>query len=130
MSLYFKIKNEKIFSDLPELKEFFKKVNEDFDSDFVETCVVNNYLRGGVCDCGGLWHLDAIILSLAPLSMSAHKDLTDVCYLQAIGKSFWKLDEDITVVLNPGDLLFLSKQTKHEVWGEGPRLGILSASRW
>jgi quercetin dioxygenase-like cupin family protein len=42
-----------------------------------------------------------------------------------IGQSFWKLSGEETIVLNPGDLVFLSKEITHEVWGEGPRMGIL-----
>ena len=35
------------------------------------------------------------------------------------------MDGKETVVINPGDLLFISKKITHEVWGEGPRMGVL-----
>jgi hypothetical protein len=35
------------------------------------------------------------------------------------------LGEEV-ITLNPGDILFLSNEITHEVWGEGPRMGILN----
>lgn len=128
--LWFKIKNRKIASDIPELKDFYQKLNNDFDSEFVEECKFNDNWSVGQCTCNGLWHVDGPVLSLASVAMHPHKDISDTCYLQILGKSFWKLDDQDTITLNPGDLLFVSKTITHEVWGEGPRLGLLMVSKW
>jgi quercetin dioxygenase-like cupin family protein len=56
--------------------------------------------------------------------VSPHRDAHDASYLQILGQSFWKLGEE-TIILNPGDIVFLSKEITHEVWGEGPRMGVL-----
>jgi hypothetical protein len=128
--LWFKIKNRKIFNEMPELKIFCDNINKDFDSYFDENCKFNDNWLNGRCTCGGLWHMDGPVISLAHQTMSAHKDLTDTCYLQVLGKSFWKLNGQETVILGPGDILFVSKEITHEVWGEGPRLGILMVSKW
>jgi hypothetical protein len=42
-----------------------------------------------------------------------------------LGNSFWKIDDKRTVVLKPSDVIFISNTVSHEVWGEGPRFGVL-----
>jgi hypothetical protein len=124
-TLWFKIKNRKIFSDMPDLKTFCEKLNQDFNSEFFEGCEFNDNWYSGTCNCSGIWHIDGPVISLSPEHMDKHKDIMDVAYVQVLGKSFWKLNDQDTVVLNPSDVLLLPKTTSHEVWGEGPRLGIL-----
>jgi hypothetical protein len=128
--LWFKIKNRQILSDFDGVREFCEKVNKDSNSVFIENCAFNDDWQSGNCNCDGLWHIDGPVVSLSPAAMHPHKDLADTCYLQVLGKSFWKLDGKETIVLNPGDLVFVSKTITHEVWGEGPRLGLLMVSKW
>ncbi len=123
--LWFKVKNRRLFDDLPELKSFFEKINKDFDSEYFEKCPYYDDWLGGRCRCKGIWHVDGPVISLDDERVSPHKDVGDAAYLQILGSSFWKLNETETVVINPGDILFLSKHTSHEVWGEGPRMGLL-----
>jgi hypothetical protein len=123
--LWFKIKNRRLFGDMPDLKPFFEKINKDFDSEFFEDCTYYDDWFAGRCRCKGLWHIDGPVISLDDETVSPHRDVSDAAYLQILGKSFWKLDGKETVVLNPGDILFISNRITHEVWGEGPRMGIL-----
>jgi hypothetical protein len=123
--LWFKIKNRRLFDDLPDLKEFFEKINKDFDSAYLEKCKFYDDWENGRCNCRGIWHIDGPVISLDSETMSAHKDIRDSAYLQILGNSYWKLDGKETITLKPGDLLFVSKEITHEVWGQGPRMGIL-----
>jgi len=124
--LWFKVKNRRIFDDLPDLRDFYKKINQDFNSEFYEQCPYYDDWFSGRCRCKGMWHIDGPVISLDGSTVSPHKDVSDAAYIQILGKSFWKLDGNETIVLNPGDLLLISNKITHEVWGEGPRMGILS----
>jgi hypothetical protein len=124
-SLWIKIKDRQVWSDFPELKNFMEKLNKDSDSDFLEDCRWNEDWKNGVCSCDNIWHLDGYVVSLLPGVVESHKDILNSCYLQIIGKSFWKIDGLDVVELSPGDAIFVSKTATHEVWGDGPRCGIL-----
>ncbi len=123
-TLWFKIKNRRLFDDIPDLKPFFEKINKDFGSEYFENCTYYDDWFGGLCKCKGIWHVDGPVISLDNGVVSPHRDAHDASYLQILGQSFWKLGEE-TIILNPGDIVFLSKEITHEVWGEGPRMGIL-----
>ena len=41
-TLWFKIKNRRLFDDLPDLKGFFEKINKDFSSEYYDKCT---YIR-------------------------------------------------------------------------------------
>jgi hypothetical protein len=124
--LWFKIKNRRLFDELPDLRDFYKKINQDFNSEFYEECTYYDDWFSGRCRCKGIWHIDGPVISLDNKTVSPHKDVSDAAYLQILGQSFWKLDGKETIILNPGDLLLISNKITHEVWGEGPRMGILS----
>jgi hypothetical protein len=124
-TLWFKIKNRRLFDDIPDLRPFFEKLNKDFGSDFFEECAYYNDWFAGRCNCKAVWHMDGPVISLDGGTVSAHRDVSDASYIQVLGKSFWKLGEEV-ITLNPGDILFLSNEITHEVWGEGPRMGILN----
>jgi hypothetical protein len=124
-TLWFKVKNRRLFGDLPDLKPFFEKINKDSDSEYYDECTYYDDWFDGQCKCKGIWHVDGPVISLDDETVSAHRDIHDAAYLQILGQSFWKLDGKETVVLNPGDLLLISKEITHEVWGQGPRMGIL-----
>ena len=124
-NLWIKIKNRKVWSDFPELKNFMEKLNKDSNSNFIEECKWNEDWQNGVCNCGNRWHLDGFVVSLLPGVVQSHKDVADSYYLQIIGKSFWKIDGLHVFELFPGDVMFISKTVTHEVSGNGPRSGIL-----
>jgi hypothetical protein len=124
-TLWFKIKNRRLFDDIPDLKPFFEKLNKDFNSEYYDECTYYNDWENGVCNCEGLWHVDGLVISLDNGVVSPHTDVSDAAYLQMIGQSFWKLGGEETIILNPGDVVFLSNKIIHKVWGEGPRMGIL-----
>jgi hypothetical protein len=124
-TLWFKIKNRRLFDDIPDLKPFFEKINKESGSEYYDECPYYDNWQGGICNCEGIWHVDGPVISLDSGTVSMHRDAHDAAYLQMLGQSFWKLDGRETVVLNPGDILFISKKVRHEVWGEGPRMGIL-----
>jgi hypothetical protein len=56
-----------------------------------------------------------------------HKDIEDVLYVQFIGSVAWKIWEEKkekVYILNPGDGIFVQKNTYHEVISITPRAGI------
>lgn len=124
-TLWFKIKNRRLFDDMPDLKPFFEKINKDSGSKYYDECTYYDEWLAGLCNCDGIWHVDGPVISLDNGVVSPHKDVHDAAYLQILGQSFWKLGGEETIALNPGDLLFLSNEITHEVWGQGPRMGIL-----
>ena len=124
-TLWFKIKNRRLFDDIPDLKPFFEKLNKDFGSEYFDECTFYDDWMTGMCNCKGIWHIDGPVISLDNGTVSPHKDVMDSAYIQILGDSFWRLDGKDTIVLNPGDIVFVSKDITHEVWGQGPRMGIL-----
>lgn len=123
--LWIKIKQRQIFSDMPEIKDFLLKLNVAFSFEFNENCSFNDDWQTGKCDCDDQWHIDGFVVSLSPKTMATHNDVHNSCYLQLVGYSFWELNGQEPIKLEPGDLLFVCKDTTHKVWGEGPRSGIL-----
>lgn len=124
-TLWFKIKNRRLFDDIPDLKPFFEKLNKDSNSEYFDDCIFYDNWLEGKCNCDGIWHIDGPVISLDDSVVSAHKDIKDSAYIQILGNSFWKLDGKETITLKPGDIVFISKDITHEVWGQGPRMGIL-----
>ncbi len=124
-TLWFKIKNRRLFDNIPDLKPFFEKINRDHGSQYYDECKYYDNWHSGWCTCEGIWHVDGPVISLDNGVVSPHKDVRDSAYLQMLGQSFWKLDGKETITLKPGDIVFISKDITHEVWGEGPRMGIL-----
>jgi hypothetical protein len=124
-TLWFKIKNRRLFDDLPDLKPFFEKINKDYGSEYYDECTYYDDWFNGSCNCKGIWHVDGPVISLDNGVVSPHKDVHDASYLQILGQSFWKLGGEEIITLNPGDLLLISNKITHEVWGQGPRMGIL-----
>jgi hypothetical protein len=126
--LWIKSITGKIVEDVSELKDFIVKINKDFgiNLDF-QKCLSYKKPLVGRCTCNSVWHADGLVVSLAVKHISDHKDIFDAGYIQLIGKSFWKIngDEKNIITLNPGDLLLLPNELNHEVWGEGPRAGVL-----
>jgi hypothetical protein len=56
-----------------------------------------------------------------------HEDIEDVLYVQFIGSVAWKVWEEKkekVYILNPGDGIFVQKNTYHEVRSITPRAGI------
>jgi hypothetical protein len=123
-TLWFKIKDRIPFNLIPDLKSFCIKLNEDFGSKYIETCNFNQNWDGR-CNCPGVWHIDTPLMSLSSIAMSKHKDLHPAAYIQILGQSFWEIDGQTKITLNPSDLLLLYKGTDHQVWGEGPRFAVL-----
>ena len=124
-TLWFKIKSRRLFDDMPDLKPFFEKINKDFGSEYYDECTYYDEWLAGTCNCDGIWHVDGPVIYLDNGMVSAHRDVKDAAYLQILGQSTWKLIGEETIILNPGDLIFLSNKINHQVWGEGPRMGIL-----
>jgi hypothetical protein len=118
----------KVWEDFEDLKDFIYKLNKDFGfTESFEDCSFYKHWSDRPCTCNCLWHSEGFRISLANRFVSEHSDPWDACYFQIIGKSFWKIkgSEDVEYELNPGDILFFPKSTTHEVWSEGPRVGIL-----
>lgn len=130
--LWIKSQTGKVW-DIPQLKDYIYKLNKD--TQFKETadyCTCHEYEFRNIDKCNSSWHLDGIIISLAQRRISEHKDLKDSIYLQMVGKSFWKIKgkEEVEIELEPGDVIMVPNEVSHEVWGEGPRSGLLLASHW
>lgn len=128
--LWIKIKQRQIFSDMPEIKDFLVNLNADFNLEFNENCSFNDSWDFGICKCNHTWHMDGFVVSLSPKTMATHNDVHNSCYLQLVGYSYWELDGKDPIKMEPGDLLFVSQDTTHKVWGEGPRSGILFVEKY
>jgi hypothetical protein len=108
-----------IFNDFKGVSELLYKLNNSKDNSHCE------YYNDNWCSCDSYWHFQGIRISLSNRLVSDHHDPHDIFYWQILGTSFWKVDNDITYTLNPGDLLYLPKESSHEVWCDGPRAGLL-----
>lgn len=125
--LWIKSLSGKVWEYIPELKNFLYDLNNDFsNSEDFEHCSYYSGTYSRVCDCKSIWHTEGMVVSLASRLVSEHRDVFDAGYIQLIGRSFWKIEgEEEICVLDPGDMLLLPNELTHEVWGEGPRMGIL-----
>jgi hypothetical protein len=125
--LWIKSLSGNVWNDLPELKHFLYMLNNDFNNnENFENCSYYSGTFSRDCNCKSIWHTEGMVVSLASRLVSEHRDAFDAGYVQLIGKSFWKIDgKENICVLNPGDLLLLPNELTHEVWGDGPRAGIL-----
>ena len=122
--LWIKIKDRKPFGHISDLRRFCDYLNKDFNSTYKESCDFNRDWDKR-CNCPGIWHIDGPVISLSNTRISQHKDTSNACYIQILGNSFWRLDGKKDITLKPSDVVFISKDTSHEVWGEGPRFGVL-----
>jgi mannose-6-phosphate isomerase-like protein (cupin superfamily) len=110
-----------LFEEFPEISNLLCQLNKDVDN---SDCIYyKDTLKGH--DCGSDWHPQGIRMSLSNRVVPDHHDPWDIFYWQIVGTSFWKIDNDITYVLEPGDLLYLPLENSHEVWCDGPRAGLL-----
>ena len=108
-----------IFKDFNGVSELLYKLNNMTDNSHCE------YYNDKMCSCSSDWHFQGIRISLSNRLVSDHHDPHDIFYWQILGTSFWKIDNDITYTLNPGDMLYLPLENSHEVWCDGPRAGLL-----
>jgi hypothetical protein len=108
-----------IFKDFKGVSELLYKLNDSKDN---SDC---KYYSNAWCSCDSYWHFQGIRISLSNRLVSDHHDPHDIFYWQILGTSFWKVDNNITYTLNPGDMLYLPKESSHEVWCDGPRAGLL-----
>jgi hypothetical protein len=122
--LWIKIKDRRPFGHIPDLRDFCHQLNKDFESKYIEGCDFNKDWDKP-CSCFGIWHIDGPVVSLSNIHISKHKDIKIAAYIQILGNSFWKLNDNKTITLKPSDVIFLNKDIEHEVWGEGPRFGVL-----
>ena len=108
-----------IFKEFKGVSELLYGLNNEQED---TTC---GYYKVMGHDCSLDWHFQGIRVSLSNRLVSDHHDPHDIFYWQILGTSFWKIDNDITYTLNPGDLLYLPLENSHEVWCDGPRAGLL-----
>lgn len=108
-----------IFENFNDVSELLYDLNNSKDN---KEC---QYYKEKGHDCKSDWHFQGIRISLSNRLVSDHHDPHDIFYWQILGTSFWKVNKDITHTLHPGDLLYLPKESSHEVWCDGPRAGLL-----
>jgi mannose-6-phosphate isomerase-like protein (cupin superfamily) len=108
-----------LFEEFPEISDLLYKLNNSVDN---REC---GYYNNQHHNCDSDWHPQGIRMSLSNRLVSDHHDPHDIFYWQIVGTSFWKIDNDITYVLEPGDMLYLPLENSHEVWCDGPRAGLL-----
>ena len=108
-----------IFNDFNGVSELLYSLNNSRDNSHC------GYYNNSSCSCDIPWHFQGIRISLSNRLVSSHHDPHDIFYWQILGTSFWKVNNDITYTLHPGDLLYLPKESSHEVWCDGPRAGLL-----
>jgi hypothetical protein len=108
-----------IFENFNNVSELLYDLNNSKDN---RKC---QYYKERGHNCESDWHFQGIRISLSDRLVSDHHDPHDIFYWQILGTSFWKVNNDITHTLYPGDLLYLPKESSHEVWCDGPRAGLL-----
>lgn len=119
-----------VWNHFPEIKDFLIKLNRDFniEADFSD-CNFYKHWDSRSCNCEALWHSEGVKVSLGDKFVPAHSDPWDAFYFQIIGKSFWRITDPegdaVVYELDEGDILFFPIETSHEVWSEGPRMGLL-----
>lgn len=131
--LWIKCQTGQMWEDFPQLKDFIKNLNGDTKfKDGADYCTCHESNFNASKRCNSTWHLSGMIISLASKRISEHKDVDDFAYLQIKGSSFWRIvgNEEKEFVLNQGDMIIGPKEISHEVWGEGPRSGLLLMSPW
>ena len=69
-----------------------------------------------------LAHLYVNILNTE--SLGPHKDDVDVWFWQIKGTTLWEIENEGQYTLNEGDLIYIPKNTGHNVIPLGPRAGI------
>lgn len=57
-------------------------------------------------------------------SFGRHKDTVNVFFWQAQGRTKWEFDNGLEYTLEPGDLIFVPRETYHNVIPLEPRIGI------
>lgn len=128
--LWIKSQTGNVWEQIPQLKDYIYKLNQETNSDKkYDYCTCHDYKFKDVSKCNSGWHLDGLIISLAQRRISEHKDIKNSIYLQILGQSFWKIrgKEDTEFILDPGDIIMVPNEVSHEVWGNGPRSGLLLA---
>lgn len=80
---------------------------------------VKNVLKDLECNYAHLY----FNISTKAETFGKHKDTIDVYYWQCQGVTEWTV-EDKTVILNPGDLIYVPSGMYHSVLPLSPRLGI------
>lgn len=108
-----------LFEEFAGVSELLYKLNNSIDN---RECAYYNKQQH---NCSSDWHPQGIRMSLSDRLVSDHHDPHDVFYWQILGTSFWKIDNDITYTLKPGDMLYLPLENSHSVWCDGPRAGLL-----
>lgn len=108
-----------LFKEFPQISELLDDLNS------LKNNISCEYYNKRTHDCESDWHPQGIRISLSNRIVTDHHDPHDIFYWQIVGTSFWKIDMDITYILEPGDLLYLPKENSHEVWCDGPRAGLL-----
>jgi hypothetical protein len=99
-----------------------QKVN---DGKTNENCIAYKAESRGHCDCEAEWHIQALRIAIMRHTVSNHNDPNDVLYWQLLGTSYWKINNDKVYKLEPGDLFYFNQEDAHEVWQDGPRVGII-----
>ena len=108
-----------LFEEFPEISDLMQSLNAGVDN---RIC---GYYDNSQHNCLSNWHIQGIRMSLSNRHVKDHHDPHDIFYWQILGTSFWKINNDVTYTLNPGDLLFLPFENSHQVLCEGPRAGLL-----
>lgn len=117
--LYFFIRHNNLFPIFKGVKELMSKVNGGNSG---ENC---SYYNNQQCNCDVMWHIQALRFSIDNHTVSDHNDPNDVLYWQLLGRSYWKMNNDVTYELEPGDLLYFNQSDSHQVFQDGPRSGII-----
>ena len=108
-----------IFKDFNGVAELLHKLNNLKDNSHC------SYYKNNPCSCDAPWHFQGIRMSLSNHRIVPHQDPRDILYWQILGTSFWRVNNETTYTLNPGDLFYLPKESSHSVWCDGPRAGLL-----
>jgi hypothetical protein len=117
---YFLFEENNLFPIFKGVTELMEKVNGGNSG---EGCSYYGDLKS--CNCEEQWHIQTLRFSISDYKVSNHTDPNNVLYWQLLGNSYWTINEEKEYRLEPGDLLYFSKEDSHIVRQEGPRAGII-----
>lgn len=109
-----------LFNKFKGIEELLNKVNGKNTNKYC-----SYYTNTRRCDCNNVWHSQGIRISLGNRTVSSHQDPHDILYWQIVGSSYWKINNDKTYKLKPGDLFYFSQEDYHMVWCDEPRAGLI-----
>lgn len=115
------VQNKQLIKSLPNYGIVIHEISDIKEVDFILSEIKNN-------NPNNIYSAHMYIsLSKESKTFGKHKDKSDVWYWQCIGSTEWKIfqsHETMSYILKPGDIIYVPKETFHDVIPLSSRVGI------